>query len=51
MLEYVKNSTAMGNAQEIVKQAIENNIKIVPIPGACAFVNGLIASGMNTKEL
>ena len=36
--------------EEIVKIAIENNIEIIPIPGACAFVNGLIASGMNTKE-
>lgn len=36
--------------EEIVKQAIKNNIKIVPIPGACAFVNGLIASGMPTNE-
>ena len=34
----------------IVRQAIENNIEIVPIPGACAFVNALIASGMNTRE-
>ena len=36
--------------EEIVKQAIENGIKVVPIPGACAFVNALIASGLNTKE-
>ena len=36
--------------EEIVKQAIENEIEIIPIPGACAFVNALIASGMNTKE-
>lgn len=36
--------------EEIVKQAIKNNIKIVAIPGACAFVNGLIASGMSTRE-
>ena len=34
----------------IVKQAIQNNIEVVPIPGACAFVNALIASGMSTKE-
>ena len=32
--------------EEIVKQAIENDIKIVPIPGACAFVNALICSGI-----
>lgn len=36
--------------EEIVKQAIENHIKIVPIPGACAFVNAVIASGMSTRE-
>lgn len=36
--------------EEIVKQAIENNIKIVPIPGACALVNAIIASGMSTRE-
>lgn len=34
----------------MVKNAIENNINIVPIPGACAFVNALIISGINTKE-
>ncbi len=36
--------------EEIVKQAIQNNIKIVPIPGACAFVNALICSGLDTTE-
>ena len=36
--------------EEIVKMAIENKVKIVPIPGACAFVNALIASGMEGKE-
>ena len=36
--------------EEIVKEAIKNDIKIVPIPGACAFVNALIPSGMNTRE-
>lgn len=34
----------------IVKAAIENDIKVVPIPGACALINALIASGMDTKE-
>ena len=34
----------------IVKKAIENNIKVIPIPGACAFVNALIASGISTNE-
>ena len=36
--------------EEIVKQAIENNIEVIPIPGAVAFVNALIGSGMNTRE-
>ena len=36
--------------EEIVKQAIENNIKLVPVPGACAFVNALICSGLDTTE-
>lgn len=36
--------------EEIVKEAIENNIEIVPIPGACAAINALITSGINTKE-
>ena len=36
--------------EEIVKQCLENNIKIVPIPGACAFVNALICSGLDTTE-
>ena len=34
----------------IVREAIKENITIVPIPGACAFVNALIASGLDTKE-
>lgn len=36
--------------EEIVKEAIKNNIDIVPIPGACALINALITSGLNTKE-
>ncbi len=36
--------------EEIVKEAIKNNIKVVPIPGACALINALIASGLDTKE-
>ena len=34
----------------IVREAIKNNIEIIPIPGACALINGLIASGLDTKE-
>lgn len=36
--------------EEIVKEAIKRNIEVVPIPGACAFVNALITSGLNTKQ-
>ena len=36
--------------EEIVKEAIENNIQVIPIPGACALINALIPSGMGTKE-
>ena len=36
--------------EEVVKKAIENNIKIIPIPGACAMINALIASGIDTNE-
>lgn len=34
----------------IVKEALKENIKVIPIPGACAFVNALVASGLDTKE-
>ena len=33
----------------IVKQAIKENIEVIPIPGPCA-ITGLIASGLDTKE-
>ena len=36
--------------EEIVKVCIKENIKIVPIPGACAMINALITSGIDTKE-
>lgn len=34
----------------IVKEAVKENIEIIPIPGACALINALIASGLDTKE-
>ena len=34
----------------IVKEAIKENIEVIPIPGACAAVNALIASGLDTDE-
>ncbi len=36
--------------EEVIKKAIEENIEIIPIPGACAMINALIASGISTKE-
>ena len=36
--------------EEVVKEAIKENIEVIPIPGACALINALIASGLNTKE-
>lgn len=36
--------------EEIVKKAIANGINIIPIPGACAFINAIICSGFTTKE-
>ena len=36
--------------EEIIKKAIEENIEVIPIPGACAMINALIASGINTSE-
>ena len=34
----------------IVKEAIKENIEVIPIPGACAAVNALIASGLDTTQ-
>lgn len=36
--------------EEIVKKCIEEEIEIIPIPGACASINALICSGLDTKE-
>lgn len=36
--------------EEIVKEAIKKDIDIIPIPGACALINALISSGLNTKQ-
>lgn len=36
--------------EEIVIDAIKNNIKIIPVPGACALICGLICSGLDTRE-
>ena len=34
----------------VIKKAIEEGITVVPIPGACAMINALIASGISTSE-
>ena len=34
----------------VIKTCIENNINVIPIPGACAMINALIVSGISTKE-
>ncbi len=36
--------------EEVIKKCIELEINIVPIPGACAMINSLICSGIDTKE-
>ena len=36
--------------EEVIKKAIEEDILVVPIPGACAAINSLICSGFSTKE-
>ena len=36
--------------EEVVKEAIKEEIEVVPIPGACAAINALIASGIETNE-
>ena len=36
--------------EKLVHNAIKNNIKVVPIPGACALITALIASGISAKE-
>lgn len=36
--------------EEIVKQCYEAGIRVVPVPGACAAVNALIASGQSTRR-
>lgn len=36
--------------EEIVKRALEENIEVIPIPGPCALIAALIASGIDAKE-
>ena len=34
----------------IVKEAIKENIEVIPIPGACAAITALMAAGVDTKK-
>ncbi len=36
--------------EAIVKTCVEKGIDVIPIPGACAMINALVASGIDTKE-
>lgn len=36
--------------EEVVKEALKNNINVIPVPGACALINALIASGLDASE-
>ncbi len=36
--------------EEVIKKAISEGIKVIPVPGACAAINSLICSGMDTGE-
>ena len=36
--------------EEVIKKCIDRGIQVVPIPGACAMINSLICSGIDTKE-
>ena len=36
--------------EEVIKKCIKEDIPVVPIPGACAMINALICSGLDTKE-
>lgn len=36
--------------EEVIKKCIEENINVIPIPGACALINALIGSGIYTSN-
>ena len=36
--------------EEVIKKCIEEDIKVISIPGPCALINALICSGLDTKE-
>ena len=37
--------------EELVKEAIKENIEVVPVPGACALINALIASRIGYNRI
>ena len=37
--------------EELVKEAIKENIEVVPVPGACALINALIASRIRYNRI
>ncbi|ABJ90533.1 16S rRNA (cytidine(1402)-2'-O)-methyltransferase [Buchnera aphidicola] len=59
MLKDGKNLALVSNAGTplindpgylLVKQAYSNNIRVVPLPGACAAISALISSGLKTNR-
>lgn len=36
--------------EEVIRQAINEGIEVIPIPGACALISSLVCSGINTNE-
>lgn len=36
--------------EEIIKECIKRKIEIIPLPGACASINALICSGLDTSQ-
>ena len=50
-LSLMQELHGISDPGEVVAQkAIEEGIEVIPIPGACAAISALIASGLNTKE-
>lgn len=42
--------TVSDPGYRLVNWCIENNIKVIPVPGACAFITGLSGSGLPTDQ-
>lgn len=50
LVSYAGTPGICDPGEEVIKKAIEDNIEVIPIPGACAMINALIVSGISTKE-